>query len=319
MNQQLTNQTVQLDFARDGQLVVRNLLSYSERACRWPAFCLGLGDHSITAENCALTAADAIGSDSLRFSYSHEPTGGQVTVIYSLWDRGFRKSLHITGADLPTPERVQVDLQPVEREEITIVGFEAQPPDFGEVTDQEGEETSFGTMPGCGYPVYVDDWFVAMEHPAAFTTVTDGCLQAYHHPTWRDGQLATVPVIYGAASSPQTVRAALDAYIRTIRLPRLNQFLVSLCTFWSDPYLGSMEYAVSLDGYRQYLRAMLELGIVPDVLTLDAGWNDRRSILHFKHDPDDAALCGLAEEVRALGLDLSLWISRNGPMGYDTH
>ncbi len=317
MNRQLANQSVQLDFAGDGQLLLRNLLRGATRPFRWPAFSLRLGEHTITAENCELVAEEASDADSLRLCYSHAPTGVRTTVSYSLWDGGFRKSLCITGADLATPERVYVDVQSVAGAAVVITGFEAQAPDDGEVGDQAGEETSSGTMPGCGYPVYLDDWFVAMEHPAAFTTVSHGCLEAYHHPTWCDGQLAGVPVIYGAAPSGGTVRAALDAYIRTIRLPRLNQFLVSLCTFWSDPYVGSMEYAVSLEGYRQYLRAMLALGIVPDVLTLDAGWNDRRSILHFKHDPDDTALLALAEEVRALGLDLSLWISRNGPMGFD--
>lgn len=317
MTPQLANATVQLQFQPDGRLVVRNLLSGSERALNWPAFAVRIGDWDISGGTCELLSCEPAGADAIRCSYAHGPSGVTVSVLYSLWERGFRKSLQVAGPDLPTPARVYVDIQPVKPEEVTVVGFEAQPPDFGQVTDQEGEETSFGTMPGCGYAVYLDDWFVGMEHAAAFTTVKKGLLEAYHHPTWRDGQLAEVPVIYGAAASPAAVRDALDAYIRSIRLPRLDQFLVSLCTFWSDPYIGNMEYDVSLDGYRAYLQAMLDLEILPDVLTLDAGWNDRRSILHFKHDPADAALLELAEEVRRLGLDLSLWISRNGPMGFD--
>lgn len=317
MNLQLQNTLARLDFAADGQLLLHNLLSGSRRACRWPAFLLRLAGHDLTPETCELTGQETAGAETVHLHYAHAASGVSLTVAYALCEQGFRKSLQARGEALPTPERVYVDLQPVAREEVTVTGFEAVPPGFGEAGSQEGEEASGGTMPGCGYPLYVGDWFVGMEHAAAFTTVSEGFLRAYHHPTWTEGRLSSVPVIYGAAPSAAGVGTAFAAYLRTIRLPRRQQFLVSLCTFWSDPYVGNMEYEVSVEGYRSYLRAMLDLGVVPDVLTLDAGWNDRCSALHFKHDPDDRVLRGFAEEVRALGVDLSLWISRNGPMGFD--
>lgn len=317
MNQQLKNAAVELTFVEDGVLQVRNLRSGSERALRWPAFCLGLGDQVITSRNC--TAGEPNASDgALRLSYRAEACDLEIVVTYSLWGGGFRKSLTVTGNGHPTPHRVYLDLQPVTPEEVTITGFEALA-EAGEVADQEGEETLFGRMPGCGYPVYLGDWFVGAEHAAAFTVVAGGNLEVYHHPSWQDGGLATVPVVWGAATTPESVRAALDDYTAALRLPRLNSFLVSLCSFWSDPYVGGMEYDVSVEGYRRYLQSALDLGLTPDVLTLDAGWNDRRSILHFKRDADDAALQAFAEQVRGRGLNLSLWISRNGPMGFDPH
>lgn len=314
MNHELKNDAVALTFLEDGQLQLCNLRSGGERTLRWPAFCLGVGEHVITSRNCEAGEA-VVGEGELQFPYRHEVTGIDLTVTYALWDGGLRKSLQIAGTDQPTPHRVYVDLQPVAEEEVTVVGFEARK--AADYLEQEGEEASGGVIPGCGYPLFVSDWFVGMEHAGAFTVLAGDNLEAYHHPTWQDGKLPAVPVIWGAASSPETVRAALDDYTRTIRLPRLDSFVVSLCTFWSDPYIGSMEYEVSIEGYRRYLQAMLDLGVVPDVLTLDAGWNDRRSILHFKDDPDDAKLQAFAEEVRALGVDLSLWICRNGPMGFD--
>lgn len=314
MDYKLKNQTAELNFLENGQLVLRNLLSGSERTLRWPAFCLGLGEQVITSRHCE-AEEPAPAEDTLRLVYRHKPSGLEIAVTYSLWEGGFRKALEITGEAQPTPHRVYVDLQPVADEEVTVVGFEART--AADYAEQDGEEASGGVIPGCGYPLFIGDWFVGMEHAGAFTVHAGENLEAYHHPTWQDTRLASVPVIWGAASAPETVRAALDEYTKTIRLPRLDNFLVSLCTFWSDPYIGSMEYEVSVEGYRRYLKAMLDLGVVPEVLTLDAGWNDRRSVLHFKHDPDDAQLQALAEEVRALGVDLSLWMARNGPMGFD--
>ncbi len=50
----------------------------------------------------------------------------------------------------------------------------------------------------------------------------------------------------------------------------------------------------------------------PDVYTLDAGWQNRRSIFEAK---DALNLPELLDELHRVGSGLSLWVSHNGPMG----
>ena len=205
----LQNTHVSLTFMADHFAEIINRRSGSQRTWHWPAFSLDIGDTVVCGENCDAAGSEFTDEQAV-FTYHHPATGLHIEVVYTLWEYGIRKELLVSGSDLQTPTRVIVERQPCVPEETVTTGFEALPSTQGEVGDQEGSEASFGTMPGCGYPVYVDDWFVGMEHAGAFTRLTDSEVLGYHHPVWQGGELASVPVVWGAAENERRVRELVD-------------------------------------------------------------------------------------------------------------
>ena len=75
----------------------------------------------------------------------------------------------------------------------------------------------------------------------------------------------------------------------------------AFCSFWSDPYLGNYEYAVTGEAMKSFIGAWHKLGFLPDAFTFDAGWQNRKSF--FEPKP------GLEFEKYP---NLSLWVSHNG-------
>ena len=183
----------------------------------------------------------------------------------------------------------------------------------------EGEETGAGQVPGCGYPVYAADAFLGIEHPAAFTLQRDRGVECRHHPAWDEsGRIACPPVVYGVPRDGESVEAAFLAYLEAVRLPRRERPLVAAVTFWTDPYRGDYEYQVSADGYRRFAEQWLDAGYTPDMVLLDAGWGDRRSLLGAKDVVGgDAGLAELKDFLAQREIELGLWMSFNGPMGID--
>ena len=226
----------------------------------------------------------------------------------------FKKRVDIisTGG-LPVPDYVEVDNQLVD-DKLELCGYRATALPKNQA---HGEEEGTGRMPGCGYPLIGKKYFVGLEHPAGFNlheTTTDGtafCLK--HYPQWDGMRLETVEAVFGLADSP---RADFFKYLDMIRLPLLKKPLVSFCTFWADPYLGNYEYDVSYENYASFFKAFAKLRVVPDVFTLDAGWNDRQSVFQPKKSVGcDDGLKKVAGVVEDIGAKLSLWLSHNGPVG----
>jgi len=226
----------------------------------------------------------------------------------------FRKRVDICGGrTFPTPDFVEVDRQGLPADSIRICGYRATSVKSG----AKGEEEGAGIMPGCGYPLIGRHFFAGLEHPAAFNHLKRRKgrehIRLLHHPTWQGNRLEQVDEVFGWA---EDARAAFSEYLDTIRLPVLADPLVSFCTFWSDPYLDNLEYRTSYDAYRAYFRAFMRLGLRPDVFTLDAGWNDRDSVLQAKKEVGrDAGLVRLRKLAEKSGSALSLWVSNNGPVG----
>jgi len=220
---------------------------------------------------------------------------------------------------LPTPEKLII----AESEMLKFkpVGYKHQNAYRNEhgkgFSSQEGEEASGGKIPGCGYPVFSENFFVGVEHVAAYTLVKENGFICKHYPVW-DGEntIAVPPLVIGCKAGFTTITKSFLDYIEKISIPKKQDPILCCCTFWSDPYLGDSEYKVSTAHYKRYIKQFLEAGIRPDMLMLDAGWNDRNSIFQAKKDiGGDKGLIEISNYLASLGIEFGLWTSINGNMG----
>jgi hypothetical protein len=314
MTYSVSNDALSIEFRHDGTLIVENRLAGTTREWRWSAFRLGLGGQAIADEDCV---RDEIAGDSneVRVRLHHEATGVQAQVRYCLADEPwFRKQITLTAPPgTPTPERLWVDVQPAPQS-VRRVGYGVRGLD-GEV---EGLST-YAKQYGCGYPVYAEDWFVGLENPCGFTLPVDGQVELYQHPVWEDdGTLTSFAAVFGVAPSHEAAGAAFDDYLWRIRRPRLDKPFTHVSVGWSSRYLGEHEYQDTFEGRDAFVRGVLELGLRPRAIGIDAGWFERASMYHGKDDDaDDTRLLGFAKMLREHGLELAVWISHNGPVGFD--
>jgi len=301
----------------EGKLRAQNRLSGRTRELSFPAFALRVMGEDLSGDSFALADVAATSEETV-FSYQHEGAAIEAEVKYRLEEEKpwFRKQLVLRSApDTPTPDRVWVDVQEVPPAPLRRVGYGLRGgPDAEE---QTGLDT-YGTQPGCGYPVYADDWFIGLEHPAAFT-VPGERLELFHHPVWDDeGVIESFPAVYGAASHHHHVAQAFMDYLWHIRLPRLSRPFVTITVGWCSRALGHGEYLGSFEANEAFVEAMLELGLRPDALAIDAGYFERRSLFRHKGDDDqDSRFIAFAEALKEKGLELSLWVSHNGRTGFD--
>lgn len=294
----------------DQQLVLR--YGQEQLALSWPAVAVSIGGRRLVPKK-ASSALEKT-SSGWRQSFVRGSLCFQVGIeVCAGW---IKKQLEISStAELPTPDYVEVDAQEVTDLELSRRGYMAT---FEQKKRPGAEEEGGGLMPGCGYPLIGGKFFCGLEHPAAFNQITRSgrktvSYQLRHFPVWENGRLPGVAAVLGLAAAPEEVFAK---YVASIRLPRRQKPLFSFCSFWSDPYLGNYEYDIRKDNYLSLLRVFTQLGLHPDVITLDAGWQDRQTVFQAKKAfGGEKALRELGRTFRAQGIDLSLWVSHNGPMG----
>lgn len=244
--------------------------------------------------------------------------GITMRVRYTPIEKGFRKELEITSdCEMPTPDYLIVDRQRIDDPGLRMKGYVASAEECSmELSDEEGG----GVMPGCGYPLIGDRIFAALEHQAGFNIIRERqkgsvLYELRQHPVWEKGRLCTMSAVFAAAPDPEK---AFRAYLEKIRLPGGERALFSFCSFWSEPYTGNYEYTIGGDNYRSFVKAFSTLDLHPDVYTLDAGWQDRRSVFQAKAAVGgDKGLVKLRKFLEKNGASLSLWVSHNGPMGMD--
>ncbi len=214
------------------------------------------------------------------------------------------KHLDVTAKHpMPTPDYVETDRQRVPDPGMRLCGYvNAQKRKDTSNPEEEGA----GEIPGCGYPLIGDKIFVGLVHQAGFAVIEkqDEASTTYslrHHPVWNGNRLKTLDSVFCVSGDP---KRSFSDYIDHIRAPIELKPFFAFCSFWSDPYLGNYEYAVTGEAMQRFIAAYKKLKIKPDVFTFDAGWQKRKSFfepkpgLEFEHYPH-----------------LSLWISHNGPMG----
>ena len=228
-----------------------------------------------------------------------------------------RKYVKISSAEtLATPDWVEVDRQKVADPDLVRVGYKATTLVTGR---PQAEEAGGSLMPGCGYPVIGKKFYAGIEHPAAFAeveNVADGIAEYVltQHPVWDENNtIELAPAILGWADNAEK---AFRDYVDSVRIAPRTEPMVSLCSFWSDPYLGNYEYLIAPENYKSFVDAFYKLGLRPTVYTLDAGWQDRQSI--FAPKPSfggQAGLDKLDKHIRKRGSRMGLWLSHNGPMG----
>ena len=293
---------------QDGKLNVQRLNSLDKVILEWPACTLSVNNQLITPDSAEKAIIE---NQSIRQKFNSGNICFEVilTLSDSCW---FRKEVQVTrNTDLPTVDYIDVDTQNV-ADQLESCGYvpESQP----DTLEERGEEEGAGFISGCGYPLIGKRFFTGLEHPAAFNVSNDG-KQYYlrHYPQWNDNKLESVSAVFGWSDDAV---AGFREYLNEIRLPALGKPMISFCSFWSDPYIGDYEYAVHYDNYMSFFKAFEKLDLKPDVFTLDAGWNDRQSIFAAKGDLEgDAGLEKLQKNIKEQGIDLSLWLSHNGPMG----
>ena len=244
--------------------------------------------------------------------------GITMRVRYTRIEKGFRKELEITSdSPMPTPDYLIVDRQRIVDPGLRMRGYVASAEQCSmELSDEEGG----GVMPGCGYPLIGNNIFTALEHQAGFNIIRERSkenvlYELRQHPVWENGRLCTMSAVFVVSEDPEQ---AFRSYLEKIRLPGADRSLFSFCSFWSEPYTGNYEYVIGGDNYRSFVEAFSRLDLHPDVYTLDAGWQDRRSIFQAKEAVGgDKGLVRLRKFLEKNGAALSLWVSHNGPMGID--
>jgi hypothetical protein len=226
----------------------------------------------------------------------------------------FRKQITLTApAGTPTPERLWVDVQDAPQP-CRRVGYGVRGLD-GEV---EGLDT-YASQYGCGYPVYAADWFVGLENPCGFAVPVAEKLELYQHPTWDDaGSLTSFPAVFGVAVNHEAAPEAFMDYLWRIRRPRLDKPLTHITVGWSSKYIGDHEYIDTFEGRDAFVQALLDLGLHPKAVGIDAGWFKRASMYHGKDDDEhDSRLLAFRDLLARNDLDLAIWVSHNGPVGFD--
>ena len=313
----IENEFLRLDVDA-ASLTVTNKRTNNQPHLEWPCVAVHAGGDVL----CPETYDDVQeGNGTVELTAYCGPLELTTTITLRPGEHWFRiaHELHTSDAAPATPDWVTLFRQP--QMPVDPVGYHVQHAYrmVADSADQEGEETGAGQVPGCGYPVYAADAFLGVEHPAAFTLQCDEGVECRHHPAWSDdGVIACPPVVYGVPRDDESVEAAFLAYLEAIRLPRRTRPLVAAVTFWTDPYRGDYEYQVSADGYRRFANEWLEAGYTPDMVLLDAGWGDRKSVLGAKEVVGgDAGLVELKDTFAQHGIQLGLWMSFNGPMGID--
>ncbi len=245
-------------------------------------------------------------------------SNSEAEVIYTLApdEPWFRKQVILRApGPAPTPDRLLVHVQPDPPTPIRRVGYGLRGgPDAEE---QEGLDT-YAPQPGCGYPVWAGDWFMGVEHPAAFTVPRER-LELYHHPVWdEDNVIASFPAVFGVAQHHRYVAEAFMDYLWRIRNPRLERPFITFTSGWSTRAIGGGEYIASYEGNQAFFEALLDLGLRPDAMAIDAGYFERRSLFRHKDDDDeDTLFIKFARQVQERGLELSVWVSHNGRTGMD--
>lgn len=311
----LSNAALTLRFEDGGELRLQNHLSGSAQNWRWPAFQLSLRGEVISGDEFELDEVVTEGNQ-LQVRLHHLALGLTAEVRYWLAEDepSFRKQVILhTPPDTPTPDRLWVDLQQAPAQ-CRRVGYGLR----GLNGEVEGLQT-YSNQYGCGYPVYADDWFVGLEHPCGFALPADGQLQLYHHPTWdAAGAITSVAAVFGAAASHEAAPEAFMDYLWRIRRPPLDKPLTIVTDGWSTRYVGDHEYLDTFESREAFVQAMLDAGLKPAAFATDAGWFDRASLYHAKGDDEhDSRLLAFASMIREHGMAFALWVSHNGPVGFD--
>ena len=305
----ISNNNISLEVV-DHVLLVTNHLQESPVCLEWPAVALGINGRRIVPSEAVDTPTIKDGAILQTFIIENFSFTVSLTLSNSCW---FRKKVEVTSSSaMPTVDYLEVDRQQIDDSDLRVCGYRATNQPFS--MEPQAEEEASGSMPGCGYPLVGGKFFIGLEHPAAVNMLdASGNYVLKHFPQWVDNKLEEVDAVFGWSDNPT---ADFAGYLEQIRLPRLKKPMISYCTFWSDPYIGNYEYAVKFDNYMSFFNAFFELGLRPDIFTLDAGWNDRQSIFQAKEDVKrDAGLLELRDFIRQHGTELSLWVSHNGPMG----
>ena len=281
-----------------------------EKSFKFPAVALSVKGERIEAATCI--SEERSGKTLVR-RYSDGGIEFEVKVTPGKGDWFFKELTLKSSSELPTPDYVELDCQKIPAGGMKRRGYMIS----GEMKGRPGaEEEGGGIMPGCGYPVMGRNCFAGVEHPAAFNTVNDDKTYTLRqHPVWKERTIRCCRAVTGLGSAPEEL---FYTYLDTVRIPALKKPMVSFCSFWSDPYLGNYEYDVNPGNYSSLVNAFSQLGIRPEIYTLDAGWQDRRSFFKAKKAfGGNAGLKKVGKLFRDHGAELSLWVSHNGPMGMD--
>jgi hypothetical protein len=311
----LENEFLSLTFQDDGTLRLENRASGTTRAWRWPGFRLGLRGEVLEGSEFAV-AELACGGGEVRARLHHPASGLSAQVRYwvAAGEPWFRKRVALQAPPgTPSPNRLWVDVQDAPAF-CRRVGYGIR----GRCGEVEGLQTYSG-QPGCGYPVHADDWFVGLESPTGFALPVQEELQLFQHPAWSaDGSLTSFPAVFGVAASHEAAPEAFADYLWRIRRPRLERPFTHITVGWSSKYVDDGDYVDTFEGREAFVRALLDLNLRPKAVGIDAGWFDRHSMYQGKGDDEhDTRLLGFRDLLRDHGLELAIWLSHNGPVGFD--
>ena len=284
------------------------------RRFAFPAAAISIGGKRIEAQTPSAPLRQ-LADGSFEAEFEDGSCRFKVKVFSGSGDWFFKQLEVVSNIELPTPDYLEIDAQSVIAPGLESCGYRST---IGKSVKSGSAEEGRGIIPGCGYPLLGRNLFTGLEHAAAFNTLVSqngdaAAWQLRHHPVWNDGKITGCRAVTGFGKE---ARSLFFDYLETIRLPLPTKPLIAFCSFWSDPYEGNSEYKVTDENYMSLLNAFYKLGLTPDVYTLDAGWQERKSFLRAKSIyGGEEALIKFAAAFRQYGSDLSLWVTANGNIG----
>ena len=304
----------------DGKLHVVNKETKEVLKLDWPAVSVSINGKEIRPRRANRNAT--VTEHGIQQSFSQGGLDFKVSVTLSEY-RWLHKNVSISCKQkLATPDYVEVDRQQLPEDGLRLRGYMPTTVKKDQDNDKENDKENVGKsgIPGCGYPLIGNRFFAGLEHPAGFNFLEKQehgtLIRLRHYPVWNGENLGEVSAVFGFSNNG---RENFADYLDSIRIPLLSNPLVSFCTFWSDPSLGNYEYISTLEGYQKFFKAFENLGLVPDVFTLDAGWQNMMSLFQAKDSVGgDEGLVKLRDLAEDMGSGLSLWVSHNGLAGYDS-
>jgi hypothetical protein len=173
---------------------------------------------------------------------------------------------------------------------------------------------TLGYPSGNGQPAYVDDLFLALDHPGAENFSRGDrvfCrLLAYQR---LGGKVLTRPMVLGAGEEGGAWRAFMG-YIDSRRPSPARMIFLVNDWYWKDK-------SKPLKAIRELARVKLETGVPVDSFTLDDGWDFDWDLetgiwgrLNRKRFPGGWE--ALQEAGRPAGINISLWFGPIGGYGY---
>jgi len=160
---------------------------------------------------------------------------------------------------------------------------------------------------GFGEPVFLEDTFWGLEHPAGVNRYADGAVTLTHHPWGSTRRFVSKTAVVGVAK-PGRVADRFRQYIATFKATSDDMRLFVNYNTWWTLMPPTEKNCLELIGlFKRKLFA--PHGESFDTFTIDDGWDDKNSLWAIRKDRFPRGFAPLLPPLRAMKANLGLWLS----------